>query len=193
MSGPGRPLRPRRARPRIRPRRRTGRGQATKIAGRDRLTLVLVLVRTVDMIDRGPRAARRPANRRRSRPGCWRHTASVGRIADVAELHAASSGDGPAVMWSASNQLQTNVVTLPPHGHIGTHGETVLDVTLTVLFGSLILRHGTDDDDTIAALVTAPAVVVLPAGTRRSLRAGPAGATYLTAHRARAGLLPTVR
>jgi hypothetical protein len=114
-------------------------------------------------------------------------------IADVAELHAASSGDGPAVMWSVSNQLQTNVVTLPPHGHIGTHGETVLDVTLTVLLGSLTLRHGTDDDDTIAAVVTAPAVVVLPAGTRRSLRAGPAGATYLTAHRARPGLLPTVR
>jgi hypothetical protein len=84
-------------------------------------------------------------------------------IADVAELQAASS---------ASNQWQTNVVTLAPYGHIGTHGETDLDVTLTVLLGSLTLRHGRDDDGTVAAVaavVTAPAVVFLPAGTGRSL------------------------
>ncbi len=114
-------------------------------------------------------------------------------VVDVAALPAPPSDAGPAVLWSASNQLQTNLVKLPRHGHIGTHVEAVLDVTLTVLVGSLTLRYGPEGDVGVAVVVAAPAVVVLPAGTRRSLTAGPTGATYLTAHRARTGLLPTVR
>ena len=114
-------------------------------------------------------------------------------IVDVARLPVSSPGAGPAVLWSASNQLQVNVVTMPPHSHIEAHNEAVLDVTLTVLRGSLTLRHGPAKDAAVAVVVTAPAVAVLPAGTRRSHTAGPDGVTYLTAHRARTGLLPTVR
>ena len=112
-------------------------------------------------------------------------------VVDVTALPAGSP-DGPAVLWSASNQLQTNVVALPPGLEMAAHVEAVLDVTLTVLAGALTLRHGPDDADA-EQVVVAPAVVVLPAGTRRSLTAGPAGATYLTAHQRRTGLLPRVR
>lgn len=111
-------------------------------------------------------------------------------VVDVRAL--TPEGDGPEVLWSASNQLQTNVVVLGAGTHIAAHVERELDVTLTVLTGSLTLRHGPVDAAT-AVVVEAPAVVVLPAGTRRSLTAGPDGATYLTAHRRRTGMLPTVR
>lgn len=113
-------------------------------------------------------------------------------VVDVAALPSVPPGTGPAVQWSSSNQLQTNVVTLPPQAHIGAHVEAELDVTLSVLLGSFTLRHGPDDDSGVA-FVHAPAVVVLPAGTRRSVTAGPAGTTYLTAHRRRTGMLPMVR
>lgn len=113
------------------------------------------------------------------------------QVVDVASLPAAHEG-GPQVHWSDSNQLQTNVVTLPALVHIAAHVEGQLDVTLVVLIGSLTLTHERDDEGCTAA-VHAPAVVVLPAGTRRSLTAGPDGVTYLTAHRRRAGLLPQTR
>lgn len=113
-------------------------------------------------------------------------------VVDVAALPSLPPGKGPVVQWSGSNQLQINLVTLPPRAHIGVHVEAELDVTLSVLLGSLTLRHGPDDDSSVA-FVHAPAVVVLPTGTRRSVTAGPAGATYLTAHSRRTGMLPMVR
>lgn len=113
-------------------------------------------------------------------------------VVDVATLPSAAPGNGPAVQWSGSNQLQTNVVTLPPQAHIDAHVEAELDVTVSVLLGSLTLRHGPDDNSSVA-VVHAPAAIVLPAGTRRSVNAGPAGTTYLTAHRRRTGMLPMVR
>ena len=96
---------------------------------------------------------------------------------------------GRAVLWSASNQLQTNVVTLAPGAEVGAHVEPALDVTLCLLAGALTVRVGPDDAAHVVA-VAAPAVVVLPVGTRRSFSAGPDGATWLTAHRRRAGLMP---
>ena len=113
-------------------------------------------------------------------------------VVDVAALPSVPPGNGPVVQWSGSNQLQTNVVTLPPQAHIAAHVEAELDVTLSVLLGSFTLRHG-PDDDTSVAVVHAPAVVVLLAGTHRSVTAGPAGTTYLTVHRRRTGMLPVVR
>jgi quercetin dioxygenase-like cupin family protein len=114
-------------------------------------------------------------------------------VVDVSALPAQQPGSGPVVLWSDSSQLQTNIVALAAGVEIAAHVETAVDVTLTVLVGSLTLRHGLEDTEADVVVVQAPAVVVLPTGTRRSLSAGPEGVTYLTAHRRRTGLLPTVR
>lgn len=109
-------------------------------------------------------------------------------VVDVAALLATRPDGDRAVLWSAGNQLQTNVVSLAPGARIDAHAEPALDVTLAVLVGALELGQ-----DGLVVDVRAPAVVVLPAGARRSLTAGPDGVSYLTAHRPRTGMLPTVR
>ena len=114
-------------------------------------------------------------------------------VVDVTSLLAGRPDGGHGVLWSASNQLQTNVISLASGQHIGAHSEAELDVTVAVVIGTLELRVGADPALEHATAVQAPAVVVLPAGTRRSLTAGPDGVTYLTAHRRRTGMLPTVR
>lgn len=117
----------------------------------------------------------------------------VVQVVDVAALLArAQTEPERRVLWSASNQLHTNLVTLPGGETIAGHTENDLDVTLTVLVGSVEVRHGTDDAGRTVH-ITAPSVVVLPAGTRRSITAGPQGVTYVTAHRSRTGLLPRRR
>ncbi|MCW2616578.1 MAG: hypothetical protein JWN08_3572 [Frankiales bacterium] len=110
-------------------------------------------------------------------------------LIDVAGLLA---GDGPRVRWSADNQLQTNLVVLAPGARVDRHVEHDLDVTLVVVAGDAVLAHGPSDDVT-SEQVRSPAVVVLPAGTSRSVVAGPDGVAYVTAHRARPSLLPRLR
>jgi quercetin dioxygenase-like cupin family protein len=109
-------------------------------------------------------------------------------VVDVAGLLASRPAGERAVLWSAGNQLQTNVVSLAPGARIDAHAEPALDVTVAVLVGSVQLLQGAEASD-----VRAPAVVVLPAGAERALTAGPDGVTYLTAHRARPGMLPALR
>lgn len=94
-------------------------------------------------------------------------------LVDVAELPPASAAEGAVVRWSASNQLQTNVVTLGADAGVAWHVEPALDVTMLV--GTVTLRHGPAGEDAFVVTATAPAVVVVRAGTRRSLSAGPAG------------------
>jgi quercetin dioxygenase-like cupin family protein len=113
------------------------------------------------------------------------------QLVDVGEL-LAGPDPAPRVLWSASNQLQMNLVALEPAMTVPPHVEPELDVTLTVLVGSLELRYEHEGEE-LSGSAVAPSVVVLPAGTRRSLAAGPDGAVYLTAHRARSGLLPRLR
>lgn len=113
------------------------------------------------------------------------------QLVDVGELLARRDAAG-RVLWSASNQLQTNLVALDPGEVVPPHVEHELDVTLCVLAGSVELRYEHDGEE-LSTSAVAPCVVVLPAGTRRSVAAGPDGAAYLTAHRARSGLLPRLR
>lgn len=61
-------------------------------------------------------------------------------------------------------------------------------MVVTVLEGDLELAADGEHRS-----VAAPTVIVLPAGTRRALTAGPDGVTYLTTHRRRDGLMPTLR
>ena len=99
---------------------------------------------------------------------------------DVADV---LDSDGPRIRWSIENQLQANLVSLDAGDQVDEHVERELDVLLVIVNGS-----GTFTADGVDQPVTAPGVLVLPAGTRRSIQAGPAGLAYVTAHRRRTGM-----
>jgi quercetin dioxygenase-like cupin family protein len=111
---------------------------------------------------------------------------------DVTALLAPGADDRSRVRWSASNQLQTNVVVLPAGERVDEHVEPDLDVTLVVVAGEAQLRHGPPGQE-VRTTARALSLVVLPAGTRRSWTAGPDGVAYVTAHRRRPSLLPRTR
>ena len=106
-------------------------------------------------------------------------------MTDVVDVAALLAGDGPRIRWSTTAQLQANLVRLGPHERIDEHVEGHLDVLLVVVHGV-----GTLTADGVASPVSAPSVVVLPAGTRRAVTAGPDGLAYVTAHQRRTGMTP---
>jgi quercetin dioxygenase-like cupin family protein len=106
---------------------------------------------------------------------------------DVAALLAERDA---GVLWSSTSQLQSNVVALPAGGRVDEHVETALDVLLVVVAGGGRLTHRQEGSDAVEQDLVAPAVCLLPAGTRRSLAAGPDGLVLVTAHRARPPFMP---
>ena len=59
-----------------------------------------------------------------------------------------------------------------------------------VVAGGGRITHSQPGSAPVEEDVSAPAVCLLPAGTRRSLRAGPDGLVLVTVHRARAPFMP---
>ena len=108
-------------------------------------------------------------------------------LVDVAALLAERDA---GVLWSSTTQVQSNVVALPPGGTVDEHVEPALDVLLVVVAGGGRLTTTSKDGTAAPHDVTAPAVCLLPAGTRRSLLAGPEGLVVVTAHRARPPFMP---
>jgi quercetin dioxygenase-like cupin family protein len=104
-------------------------------------------------------------------------------VTEWVDVPAALAAAGPRIRWSTENQLQANLVSLDPGARVDEHVERELDVLLVVVAG-----EGTLVADGEEQAVTAPGVLVLPAGTRRSILAGPQGLAYVTAHRRRAGM-----
>ena len=102
---------------------------------------------------------------------------------EYVDIAAALAADGPRVRWSTENQLQANLVQLEPDAVVDKHVERELDLLLVVVAG-----NGRMVADGLDQRVTAPSVVVLPAGTRRTITAGPQGLAYVTAHRRRTGM-----
>ena len=100
------------------------------------------------------------------------------------------AGQDAGVLWSSTSQLQSNVVALPVGARVDEHVETALDVLLVVVAGSGRLTHSRDGRAAVEQDLSAPSVCLLPAGTRRSLRAGPDGLVLVTAHRPRPPFLP---
>lgn len=112
---------------------------------------------------------------------------------DIAALLSPSDDASHRVLWSATGQLQTNLVSLSAGARVEQHVEGDLDVLLVVVQGGGVLTTAPDTGVAPVELaVTAPAAIVLPAGTARSIAAGPAGLAYVTAHRRRPGLLPAM-
>jgi quercetin dioxygenase-like cupin family protein len=84
--------------------------------------------------------------------------------------------------------LNVNLVRLAPDDYLDAHVNTEVDVLLVGIGGAGIveLDSGTEPLD-------ATGVVYVPKNTRRGIRAGSQGVTYLTCHRRRGGLMPTPR
>jgi hypothetical protein len=106
---------------------------------------------------------------------------------DVTALLAAQD---TGVLWSSTGQLQSNVVALAADGAVDEHVEDQLDVLLVVVAGAGRLTRSAPGSAPVEEQLRAPAVCLLPAGTRRSLLAGPTGLVLVTAHRARPPLMP---
>jgi len=113
-----------------------------------------------------------------------------GTPAQHVDVTALLAGQPAGVLWSSTSQLQSNVVALPAGGTVAEHVEDALDVLLVVVAGGGRLTSSRPGGASSSEDVSAPAVCLLPAGTRRSLLAGPAGMVVVTAHRARPPFMP---
>jgi quercetin dioxygenase-like cupin family protein len=92
------------------------------------------------------------------------------------------SGDG--VHWTLERDadLNVNLVHLDAGHEVGAHVNDAVDVLVVGLDGTGEVDVGGGRHD------VAPGVVVhVPKGTRRTIRAGALGFSYLTVHRRRAG------
>jgi len=94
----------------------------------------------------------------------------------------------PRIAWTAvSADLHVNVVALGPGEAIGGHVNAALDVLLTCIAGTGTL---TVDGEEIP--LAAGTVALIPRGAHRGSRAGMDGLRYVTCHRRRPALMPTV-
>jgi quercetin dioxygenase-like cupin family protein len=116
-------------------------------------------------------------------PACWSHLFDDSELAarGVVDLNAVPALDGSGVVWSAPpGDLNVNLVSLAPGHVIDEHCVDAVDVLVVVLSGD---GEITVDDD--AHRVTGQQLVMIPAGARRSIRAGEWRLVYLSIHRAR--------
>jgi quercetin dioxygenase-like cupin family protein len=126
-------------------------------------------------------------------PPCWAHLfeaeaglGSPGAGGDVVvDLGAIDTAGPSGAVWSLPHggDLDGNLVRLGPGDGVGSHVNDEVDALLLVRSGDGEL--GVDG----AVHELRPDVLTLvPRGARRSLRAGPAGLTYLSIHRRRGPL-----
>ncbi len=102
------------------------------------------------------------------------------------DIARAAAQTGPA--WSESTEdLNVNLVVLKPGHPIGEHINSDFDVLLVGIDGS---GHVTIDGH--QRNITPGCAVVVPKGTARSISPASLQFAYLTCHRRRKGLWPTV-
>ncbi|MCU0493664.1 MAG: cupin domain-containing protein [Chloroflexaceae bacterium] len=107
-------------------------------------------------------------------------------IVDVAEALREASYDGP--IWSANcEQMNVNLMRLSSGQGVAEHVNADLDVLLVVLEGV-----GTITLDGEERSFEAGQVFVLPRGTRRGIQCRNGPLVYITCHRQKGGLMPTV-
>ncbi|MFH8793695.1 hypothetical protein [Streptomyces sp. NPDC017941] len=96
------------------------------------------------------------------------------------------SAEQTGALWKLAEerrQLDANLLRLPPGGVVAEHEENALDVLLVVVAGDGFL-----DSEGQELALSSGAVVWLPRGSRRGLRAGPQGLVHLTVHGRRPGM-----
>lgn len=106
-------------------------------------------------------------------------------LADLDWVLAQSRAATGGAVWrldEPDRQLDANLIRLAPGERIDLHQENDLDVLVLPVVG------GTLDADTGPVPLAPHALMWLPRGSRRSLRAGNEGLAYLTIHRKRAPL-----
>jgi regulator of cell morphogenesis and NO signaling len=105
--------------------------------------------------------------------------------ATVTDLGAVPTSGGDGVVWSLPHggDLDANLVRLGPGATIGEHCNDEVDVLIYVQSG-----NGELNLDEEMKTLAAENLALIPRGSRRSVRAGQRGLTYLTIHRRRNGL-----
>lgn len=109
-------------------------------------------------------------------------TGSRPLMVDLGAVHT-EGGDG--VVWSLPHDgdLDANLVHLGPDGAIGSHVNAEVDVLFIVVSG-----WGEAVVDTTAHALERDALLFVPRGVSRQIRAGHHGMTYVTVHRRRSPL-----
>ena len=113
----------------------------------------------------------------------------AGRL-DLAALlaEATASQRAGAIGSLVGADLNVNLVRLSENEYLEAHINAEVDVLLVGVAGAGVVELE-DGDQPLAA----DAALYVPKGARRAIRAGDQGLAYLTCHRRRAGLMPTVR
>jgi quercetin dioxygenase-like cupin family protein len=128
-------------------------------------------------------------------PPCWAHlldsdgecdggepTAPPTTVATVVDLGATDTRGRSGVVWSLPHggDLDANLVHLGPGAVIEAHHNDEVDVVISVLAG-----RGRLTVDDAAHLLRGDVLALIPKGSRREVRAGSDGITYLSLHRRR--------
>lgn len=97
-----------------------------------------------------------------------------------------AAGGRSGVVWSATSaDLNANVVVRGAGEGVPEHVNREVDVLIAVMDGELVVTI-----DGAPLTLSSGGAALVPSGAARSLAAGPAGARYVTCHRARAPLRP---
>jgi quercetin dioxygenase-like cupin family protein len=115
------------------------------------------------------------------------HQSGEATVLALATLLAQAEQTGP--IWSmTSEQLNINLLRFTAGETISEHVNSEVDVLGVVIEGEGVVTVGTTD-----SVVQAGSLFVIPRGTWRAIRSTSAVFAYLSCHRRRAGLQPTVK
>lgn len=121
---------------------------------------------------------------------CWAHlfdeTAGDSPVLDLAAIATAAVGRG-AVHSVHGDDLDVNIVVLREGDGIAAHVNTEVDVLFVGIVGDGVLTV-----DGTAIPLRAGQAMIVPKGKQRSIGAAGDLFSYLTCHRRRAGLWPTI-
>src|SRR5262245_11138267 len=108
-------------------------------------------------------------------------------VIDIAASLRQTSNDGP--IWSMnSEQLNVNLLRLPTGDGIAEHVNNEVDVVLVIFEGS-----GDLTVDGVTYPLSPGRVLLVPRESTRTMRCTAGPLIYLTCHRRRAGLMPSMK
>jgi quercetin dioxygenase-like cupin family protein len=111
------------------------------------------------------------------------------RLDLLARLADAATNQQAGVIGSlVGADLNVNLVRLASDEYLDAHINTEVDVLLVGVAGAGVVELAGGDMP-----LAAGAAIYVAKGARRAIRAGSQGLAYLTCHRRRGGLMPTVR
>lgn len=118
---------------------------------------------------------------------CWAHLFEGAQGADLAATAATTAVRGPA--WRLTDaDLNANLLVFDTGQGIDAHVNHSVDVLIVGISG-----NGSVTIDDAVYPLAAGKTVLIPKGSNRAILAASDRFAYLTVHRARGGLLPTIR